>query len=335
MYSLLFIDDDPDVLSTLKRSFRKGYQVFTAPNGEEGIQVLNEHPVNLIICDQRMPGLTGDQVLLHAYQTQPKAIRILLTGYSDMDSLVNCVNDAHIYKYVSKPWEPEDLRLTVIRALEAHELQTQLDQAHQQLELAYQDAIKMLCTAAEGKDEDTASHLLRVQFYTEALAKKVGIEVEEAEHWGVMSILHDIGKMNIPDAILKKPGKLTDDEWNVMRTHPVAGSRILGDNPFYEVARIVAAGHHENYDGSGYPKGLKGDEIPLAAQIVKITDVFDALTTQRPYKKAWPMEEAIAYLQESKGKQFAPDLIDQFMALYQDGVIQDIKQRHSDSANES
>jgi len=325
MHTILLVDDDPDVLATLTRSFRKGYKTLSANGGEEGIAFLNVHPVDLIICDQRMPNISGDQVLSHALQIQPDAIRILLTGYADVESLLTCVNDAHIYKYVTKPWDPAELNLTVVRALESLVLKRDLDTARDQLETAYKDAVVMLCLAAEGKDQDTSSHLYRVQHYTEALAVAMGVASETAAHMGLMSMLHDIGKLATPDAILKKPHKLTDEEWEIMREHPLAGVRILGNNPFYETAREISAGHHENYDGSGYPQRLKGDAIPLSARIVKIADVFDALTTQRPYKEPWPMEEAITHIEAHSGIMFDPAMVAELKKLFVDGTLTRIK----------
>ncbi|MDO9268274.1 MAG: HD domain-containing phosphohydrolase [Methylobacter sp.] len=325
MHTLLLVDDDPDVLATLTRSFRKGYKTLSANGGEEGIAFLNVHPVDLIICDQRMPNISGDQVLSHALQIQPAAIRILLTGYADVESLLTCVNDAHIYKYVTKPWDPAELNLTVVRALESLVLKRDLDTARDQLETAYKDAVVMLCLAAEGKDQDTSSHLYRVQHYTEALAVAMGVANETAAHMGLMSMLHDIGKLATPDAILKKPDKLTEEEWDIMREHPLAGVRILGNNPFYETAREISAGHHENYDGTGYPQRLRGDNIPLSARIVKIVDVFDALTTKRPYKEPWPMEEAITHIESYAGIMFDPAMVEELKNLFIDGTLTRIK----------
>ncbi len=325
MHTLLLVDDDPDVLATLTRSFRKGYKTLSANGGEEGIAFLNIHPVDLIICDQRMPNISGDQVLSHALQIQPDAIRILLTGYADVESLLTCVNDAHIYKYVTKPWDPAELNLTVVRALESLVLKRDLDTARDQLETAYKDAVVMLCLAAEGKDQDTSSHLYRVQHYTEALAVAMGVANETAAHMGLMSMLHDIGKLATPDAILKKPDKLTEEEWDIMREHPLAGVRILGNNPFYETAREISAGHHENYDGTGYPHRLRGDNIPLSARIVKIVDVFDALTTKRPYKEPWPMEEAITHIESHAGIMFDPAMVEELKNLFIDGTLTRIK----------
>lgn len=323
IYTLLFVDDEEDILNSLYRSFRKGYNVLLCSSGEEAIELINKTPVDLIVSDQRMPNVTGTEVLRHAYQTQPKAIRILLTGYSDMGSLVECVNEANIYKYVSKPWEPEDLRLTILRALESLMLDRQLELAHQSIEDACLNAITMLGMACEGKDETTANHIRRVQHFTEALAKKINIPDSEAHHMGIMSILHDIGKVYIPDSILKKPGKLDELEWDEMKRHSEYGAKILGDHPYYTVAKEIALGHHENYDGSGYPQGIKGEKIPLSARIAKVADTFDALTTIRPYKQAWTIDQALTWMKEQSGKMFDPIVIN---ALYQLNDIGSLKQ---------
>ncbi len=327
MHTLLLVDDDPDVLATLRRNFRRTYTILTAAGGAEAIAHINNQAIDLIICDQRMPEITGDQVLLHAYQNQPEMIRILLTGYTDMELLVNCVNDAHIYQYISKPWEPEDLKRMVQRALESLMLKRQLDTAHQQLATAYRDTVVMLCMAAEGKDEDTSSHLFRVQYYSQRLAEVMGFEIDDAKHLGLMSMLHDIGKLYVPDKILKKPAKLDAEEWQAMEKHPLHGVKILGDNPFYQQAREISAGHHEKYDGSGYPNKVKGDEIPLAARIVKVADVFDALTSKRPYKEPWTMQAAIELIESEAGTSFDPEIVKQFRILFDNGELHQIAKR--------
>jgi len=336
-FRLLFIDDEADILDSLKRTFRRDYEVFTANSGTDGIELLKTEKFDLIISDQRMPDITGDAVLKFAMQAQPEAIRILLTGYSDMESLVRCVNEAGIYKYISKPWEPENLRLTVVRALESLSLQRQLKVAAAHLKKAYLDAVTMLSVACEGKDEDTGYHVRRVQCYTEALAVEMGMPQDAAEHMGVMSILHDIGKLYIPDVILKKPGKLDPSEWEIMKRHAEFGVRILGDNPFYEVAREIAASHHENIDGSGYPRGLKGDEIPLPARIAKTADIFDALTSRRPYKEPWSAEKALEWMDGQAGTQLDAEVLQGFHRINEQGVVDKIMQQfhtHAESEND-
>lgn len=323
-FTLLFVDDEPDIVDSLRRSFRKAYTVLTATSGHEALDLLKTYNVDLIISDQRMPGMTGDTMLAMAKVLQPDAIRILLTGYSDLESLVKCVNEAGIYKYMTKPWEPEVLKLTVDRALEHLDMGRKLKLASEQLKDAYLDAITMLSIACEGKDETTSVHLRRVQRYTEALARELGETDEAAQHMGVMSILHDIGKLGIPDSILKKPGKLDEDEWHIMKGHAAHGVRILGSNPFYSIAREIAGSHHENWDGTGYPLQEKGEQIPLSARIVRVADVFDALTTKRPYKEAWSIESALEYMREQEGIQFDPRVIQAFFRLHELGAVEKI-----------
>jgi len=325
-FKVLCVDDEPDIVSTLRRVFRKDYDVTTATSGLEGIELIKTQPFDLIISDQRMPGVTGDAVLKFAMVEQPEAIRILLTGYSDMESLVKCVNDANIYKYITKPWEPEMLRLTVVRALESLGLKRKLALFAKELKNGYLDVVTMLSVACEGRDEDTGFHVLRVQHYTEQLALEMGIAAHDAEHFGIMSILHDIGKLYIPDMILKKPAKLDDVEWELMQRHAEFGIRILGENPFFAIAREIAGAHHEKFDGSGYPKGLKGNDIPLPARIVAVADVFDALTSHRPYKEPWPVEKAIATMQSQAGLHFDPAVINSLQVLFEKGTLQKIMQ---------
>lgn len=327
-FTLLFVDDEVDIVNSLKRSFRKEFNVLIATSGAEGIEIIKSKSVDLIISDQRMPDITGDEVLAVAKDVQPDAIRILLTGYSDIEAMSSCINEANIYKYLTKPWEPEQLRLTVIRALESLHLQRRLDDKTTELNHAYKDAVTMLSLACEGKDEDTGYHVKRVQHYTEALAIESGLDTLDSEHMGVMSILHDVGKLFVPDAILQKPGKLDKEEWEIMKSHSTNGARIIGNNPFYELAREIASSHHENYDGTGYPAGLSGDDIPLSARITKVADVFDALSSKRPYKEPWSIEKAVKTLQEGAGKEFDPSIIEDFITLYERGKIQEIMEKY-------
>lgn len=327
-FKLLCVDDEPDIVDTLRRAFRKDYDVVTATSGFEGIELIKTQPFDLIISDQRMPDMSGDAVLKFAMEQQPEAIRILLTGYSDMESLVKCINDAGIYKYITKPWEPEMLRLTVVRGLESLSLKRELAIAAEALKQGYLDIVTILSVACEGKDEDTGSHVRRVQHYTQELALELGVSNKEAEHFGMMSILHDIGKLYVPDIILKKPAKLDNVEWDLMQRHAEFGVKILGENPFLEIARVIAGAHHEKFDGGGYPKGLKGDDIPLPARIAAVADVFDALTSHRPYKEPWPVEKAIATMHSQAGLHFDPAVINGLNTMLEKGTIQRIMQSY-------
>ena len=204
---------------------------------------------------------------------------------------------------------------------------TKMKQLQFRLKEAGIEAIYMLSAAAEAKDDVTGSHIQRVEHYSAAIAKRLGLPAEEVEEIGYSSMMHDVGKLHIPDAVLKKPGPLSDDEWGAMREHPEHGVVILRDKPFYAAARTIAGHHHEKWDGTGYPEGKRDVEIPLVSRIVTVADVFDALTTQRPYKAAWPEEDALKELKQERGKALDPDVVDAFVALYEDGIISRIRKQ--------
>lgn len=182
-------------------------------------------------------------------------------------------------------------------------------------------AITMLAVASEAKDESTGEHVLRIQNLAERLARAVGVNAEEAKRIGLSAILHDVGKMKVPDAILKKPGPLTDEERRVMQRHTIDGEAILSERPFFATARLIARSHHENYNGGGYPDGLAGEAIPLPARIVHLVDVYDALIHPRVYKDAWPPDQAAAEIRDQSGTMFDPKLVEAFDKLYAEGVL--------------
>jgi len=323
-FKILCVDDEADITSTLQRVFRKDYDVVTTTSGAEAIRLIQSQPFDLVISDQRMPDVTGDMVLKCAKDTQPDSVRILLTGYSDIESLVKCVNSAGIYNYIAKPWEPEMLRLTVARALESVALKRKVTRLSEEVKNCYIDVVTMLSITCEGRDEDTSFHVLRVQHYTQQLALEMGLSAEDAEQVGLMSILHDIGKLYLPETILKKPSKLDDSEWALMRRHPELGVKILGEIPFFDIARKIVLAHHEKFDGSGYPNGLQGTEIPVVARIVAVADVFDVLTSHRPYKEPWDLEKAVAEIRSQAGLHFDPAVVNSFNSLLEKGIIQEI-----------
>lgn len=192
-------------------------------------------------------------------------------------------------------------------------------QLYLDLKEANHQALYMLAVAAEYKDKDTGDHINRLAHYTTLIARALGLPEEDAQKYGQASMLHDIGKIGIPDAILQKPGKLTNEEFDIIKTHPRLGAEILGKNKWFKTACQIAYSHHEKWDGRGYPQGLKEDEIPLPARIVAVVDVFDALTHERCYKPAWPLEEALAEIKRGAGNHFDPKIVDVLLDLCEKG----------------
>ena len=195
-----------------------------------------------------------------------------------------------------------------------------------QLHQANMDAIYMLAVACEAKDEETGTHVRRIQRYTESLARAMGMPDGDAQRVGYSAILHDVGKIHVPDHILKKPGPLTADERAEMQKHTTTGEAILSPRPFFALARQIARSHHENFDGSGYPEGLSGTAIPLEARIVRAVDVFDALTSHRVYKPAWPLDRAAAEIRAGSGRDFDPEIAAALVALHESGNVSEIRE---------
>jgi diguanylate cyclase (GGDEF)-like protein len=226
----------------------------------------------------------------------------------------------------------ETIAAQLAPSLEIALLHVELQRSYNDLKEAHLEAILRLAYAAEARDPYTGRHLHRIKSFSEALARRLGLSGEALEALGYGAVVHDLGKLRIPDSILIKAGELTDDEWRVMKQHPEFGAEFLGKSAFYDVARQVAMHHHERWDGSGYPHRLAGEAIPLAARIVAVADVYDALTSDRPYKVAWPPERALAELIQMRGHGLAPDVVDAFIQLWNEGVIPAIEAETGDGS---
>ena len=342
---LLIVDDEPNVISSLKRQLRKeGYIIYSAYSGKAGLELLKEHDIGVVLSDYMMPEMDGIRFLEAVKQDRADVVRILLTAYASLDNAMAAINRLQLFGYMTKPWSSETLKGTIARAFRHYNLTIENKRLHKltdeqnqklkfinenleslvkertlQLEESVKEGIVMLAMAAEAKDDDTGEHVYRIQDLTRKICTGIGMSGEESGQISFFSIMHDVGKIHIPDNILKKPGRLTGEEWTVMKTHSIAGEKILGAKPFYQTAREIARSHHERWDGNGYPDGLKGKSIPLPARIVTVADIFDALTHKRPYKPAWPMDKAIAEMKEMSGKNFDPEVLDIFLKIIESG----------------
>lgn len=219
-----------------------------------------------------------------------------------------------------------DVVLEQALSLKEHsrELENKIRVRTAELHEANLQAVYMLAVASETKDEDTGAHIRRIQQYTQLFARALGLPGNTVEQFGQSAILHDVGKMSVPDRILKKPGPLSPDERRQMQRHTLVGERILSTKPFFDLARKVARSHHENWDGSGYPDGLSGWGIPLSARIVRLVDVFDALLSERSYKRSWRPAEAAAFIQQGSSRLFDPQLVSVFKSLFNAGELQHV-----------
>ncbi len=339
--NLLIVDDEQNIVKSLHRQLRKKeYNIFTAYSGKEGLDIIKQHDIGVVMSDQMMPEMSGIQFLEQVKKKKPDIIRLILTGYASIENTIDAINRSHIFGFLSKPWSFEGLNATLTRAFEHFDLLAEnkrlhilTDQQNQQLKIintnldslvkertsqledAINEGIIVLALAAEAKDDDTGQHVNRIRRMSEDVCLRYGLPAAKAEEIGIASIMHDVGKIHVPDKILKKRGPLTEKEWRIMKYHTIAGEKILGTRPFYKTAREIARSHHERWDGAGYPDGLKGKKIPFAARIVSIADVYDALTHARVYKPAWPKEKAIAEIKTLSEKAFDPNLLELFLSI--------------------
>jgi len=284
--------------------------------------MLRENEVSLIISDQRMPGMTGVQLLEKSLEIRPAAIKILLTGYTDVQALIDAINEGKVYRYISKPWDADDLRLTVKRALETFELTennerllSDLQAALAQLEEVSMGTIRALADALDAKCDYTSGHSLRVSRFAVGIGKIMGLNVEDLKDVELAGILHDIGKIGVPESVLWKPARLDAEEQSIMSRHPLKSAQIIGELKGLNRAREYVLHHHEFIDGSGYPDHLKGDEIPLGSRIILVADAYDAMTTDRPYRKAIGHDLAMAELRKNSGWQFDGKVVEALIQL--------------------
>lgn len=321
-YKIMVVDDEPANLRLLERLFRRDYHVITASSGAEALQLLEQHDVALLITDQRMPGMTGIELLKSATTLRQHMVRIILTGYTDVSALVEAINCGQVYKYVTKPWNNDDLRLTVTRSLEHYETNKarfDLELANKRLAVCLKEMsegfVRTIADALEAKDEYVRGHARRVSGYAVSIGRRMRVDVTTLEQISLSALLHDIGKIATPDQILLKPASLTDEERRIMQLHPERGARMLAGVPDMQEVADAVRYHHEHFDGGGYPEGLIGEQIPLAARIIHVADAYDAMTNPRPFREARDHQSALEQLRRRAGTQFDPQVVAAFCEI--------------------
>ena len=317
---ILVVDDTPENIDVLSGTLRSEYKVKAALNGEKALKLAftEPHP-DLILLDIMMPGMDGYEVC-RALKANPRTHKIpvvFITAKSEVADEQKGLEMGAV-DYITKPISPPIVKIRVQTHLalsnQNHILEKKVIERTEQLNQTRLEIIRRLGRAAEYKDNETGMHVIRMSHYARLLAEAISDDQQWIDLIFNAAPMHDIGKIGIPDNILLKPGKLDDKEWDIMRKHPEFGANIIGDHnsELMQMAKEIAITHHEKWNGFGYPYKLKGEEIPLSGRIVAIADVFDALTTERPYKKAWTVEDAVNLINEESGKHFDPELVSLF-----------------------
>ena len=321
---ILVVDDTPGNIDVLSNILKEDYRIKAALNGEKALKIASAEPrPDMILLDVMMPDMDGYEVC-RRLKANPLTAGIPVIFITAMNTDEDEARGLQLgaVDYITKPINPAITQARIRTHLALHDQNRELEQKVRErtaeLEKTRLEIIQRLGRAAEFKDNETGLHVMRMSHYSKLLAEAVS---GEPGAWSELifqaSAMHDIGKIGIPDYILTKPARLEREEWQIMKQHPVFGGEILGDHEseLLKTAWDIALCHHEKWDGSGYPAGLKGEEIPLSARIAAIADVFDALTSSRPYKDAWPVEEASAHIIKQAGRDFDPALVDHFKRL--------------------
>ena len=310
-YTVLIVDDEINILQLLKRTFRGKYNLLTATNGQEGLDIVKEQgdKIALIVSDQKMPVMEGTEFLQKVREIHPEIVKILLTGHVGTDILVD------LFQYILKPFEPEELKIAVENGITKYSMASNNKVYYNELRELFYKTIRAISNALDTRDAYTNGHSLRVTLYSMIMASELGLETSYMEDIEIAGLLHDIGKIAMPKSILCKNGKLTDEEFVVMKAHPVLGEKIVVNIKKLQIISEWVKAHHEKWNGTGYPDGLKGTQIPLPARIISIADTYDAMTSTRPYRTALSHETAISEIGRCAGTQFDPELANLFVRL--------------------
>jgi len=334
---VLYVDDEPGLCRAFARIFLSdaSLRVSTVGTPEEAIELLGRERFDVIVSDLRMPGMSGLELLAAARKRQPETRRLLVSGYADFESALDAINEVGIDRLLTKPWQNEEVRGAVEAAAKLARLQREntrvteelrrrtleLEVINQSLDALVEERtsnlLEGLVSALDLRDSETQWHSRRVGRYARRLARELGIEGRELDDIERGATLHDIGKIGVRDAVLLKPGPLDENEWAEMRRHPALGYDILKGIGFLERARLIPLNHQERFDGTGYPQGLKGEEICVGARVFAVVDTYDAITSDRPYRKCRTYEVARQEIEKFSGTQFDPVVVATWLRISQ------------------
>ncbi len=314
--TILIVDDEEDNLALLYRIFRNKYTILKTTSPIEGLEIIKNNNVNVVISDHKMPDMDGIEFLEKVAKYNPDIIRILVTAYSDASILIDSINRAAIYQYVKKPYNPQEMTLIVEQAMEYQQLKNDNNILVADLKDLFSGTIMAIIEALDAKDSFTLGRSRRVAFYALKMAQKLDLSKDDQVKIELAGLLHDIGMIGINDDILYKPEPLTSEEYAQIKEHVQHGVKILSEiKQLKDVIEIVRY-HHEKYDGSGYPLGIVGDDIPLGARIIAICDTFDSMISYRAYRQALTPNEALNKIKSLAYTQFDPNLVQVFEDVF-------------------
>ena len=320
--TIICIDDEKIILDSLSRQLYAGlgsdYEIETTESANEALEMIRQFvsegvSVAVVITDQLMPDMSGDQLLLKVHELSPHTSKIMLTAHGKVETVTNALNKANLYRYFTKPWDSKILVSSVMDACDKYTKEKMMSEKCANMEKLTISLVTALENSNFIFDEGSGNHILRITAYAALLARKYGCNDDFIEKIGIFSSLHDIGKVGLPQSVLKKQGKFTDEEYEVMKQHVKIGAQLLSGINIDKMAINIAQYHHEKWDGTGYLGKLRGNDIPLEARIVTVADVYDALTTHRDYKNSFTEEKVDEIMRGGRGNHFEPKIIDLFM----------------------
>ncbi|MFA6147607.1 MAG: HD domain-containing phosphohydrolase [bacterium] len=307
--AILLVDDEENILNALARLFldRDDVRVLRAGNGEEALGIVRREPVAVVVSDNLMPGIRGVELLSRVRAISPDTVRVLLTGYADLPTAIEAINRGEVFRFHVKPWVDEEIVNTVEEGVRRYQVVRSLRQGDEA-------TMRSIAQAIELKDPYTRGHCDRVASFALKIAEALRLTEGTRRSIRHGSWLHDCGKIGVPEAILNNPGKLSAADFEVVKKHPGWGAEVGRQANLSEEVINIILYHHERFDGRGYPTGAKGTEIPIEARIVAVADVFDAMSTDRPYAKGYDRTEAIRVMGVLGGASLDPELVDIFLA---------------------
>lgn len=335
---ILIVDDDRLTLSTAQNLLGEKYKVVAVNSGRQAYKYLERHIPDLILLDINMPDISGFEVM-RALQTDErwqKVPVIFLTADRSVETEIECFKMG-AYDFIFKPFEPQIMLSRIKSTIELDgyrkDLQRRLDEKTREMERITIQAIMTVANTVDAKDDYTKGHSMRVAAYSEILAQRLGWSEEDIQNIYYVAVLHDVGKIGVPDAVLNKPFKLTDLEFRLIKGHTIMGAEILSDFKMFPNVSTGAKYHHERYDGKGYPEGLKGESIPLVARVIGLVDSYDAMTSNRVYRRRLNDDIVMQELEKGKGSQWDPDLVDIFIQLIREGALEKVWMPEKDMAS--